>query len=83
MRLPRSEKTLTLMPAPAVGHPGAGFFLARFTYFPRVTSSSASNLPCRGLGTTGTTTTLDLVRLVDAPLALVKPVGFFYGGIRC
>ena len=26
MRLPRSEKTLTLMPAPAVGHPGAGFF---------------------------------------------------------
>ena len=43
------------------------FFLAGFTSFPRVTSSSASNLPCRGLGTTVATTLLDLVRLVGRP----------------
>ena len=60
-----------------------GFSVAGFTSFPRVTSSSASNLPCRGLGTTGTTTPLDLVRLVGAPLAQVKLVGFFRGGVQC
>ena len=49
-----------------------------FTSFPRVTSSSDSNLLCRGLGTTVTTTPLDLVRLVDALLALVKLVGFLW-----
>ncbi len=62
----------------AVGYSGA-VFLAGFTSFRRVTSSSAGNLPCRGLGTTGTTTPLDLVRLVRAPLAQVKLVGFFVG----
>ena len=59
------------------------FFLAGFTSFLRVISSSADSLPCRELGTIGTTTPLDFVRLVDAPLALVKLVGFFRGGIRC
>ena len=56
--------------------------MAGFTRFPRVTSSSASNLLCRGLGTTGTTTPLDLVRLVGAPLALVRLVGFFMAGLE-
>ena len=51
--------------------------MAGFTSFRRITSSSASNLLCLGLGTTGTTAPLDLVRLGDAPLALVKLVGFF------
>ena len=56
--------------------------MAGFNSFPRVTSSSASNLLCLGLDTTGTTTPLDLVRLVGAPLALVKLVGFFVAGLR-
>ena len=65
------------IPVPAVGYSGAGFLVAGFTSFPRVTSSSASNLPRRGLGTTVTKTLVDWVRLVGAPLALVKLVGFF------
>ena len=35
---------------------------------------------CRGLGTTGTTNPLGLVRLVGAPLAQVKLVWFFVAG---
>ena len=76
IRLPLSEKTLTPITAPAVGYSGAFFSWRDSPAFLVLHQVVPATYRVEGWDTTGTTTSLDLVRLVGAPLALVRLVGF-------